>query len=165
MKSMFTHYLSAGLLFVIVCFSGCHDGAPGPAGEAGTNGTKGANGEGYDEAIKKGNIIVYLDGNLPDGTPFKDTLDFKFSNNDIAGNSYMYPYNANDLTFQLRRFSGLVNTSYDDYAQFYFEPYDYMGDTTWYFELDLRANLGFSDFTYFKLNDQFYNTEGSNLDS
>lgn len=92
-KNTFTLASLATLAFAAILVAGCSgdDGAPGPAGTngtngtngtAGTNGTNGTNGAGFDEAIAKGNIILYLDGTRPDGVAFKDTIDYRFASTD-----------------------------------------------------------------------------------
>jgi len=128
MRALLKLCFSAGLLSAVLFLAGCKgkQGDPGPAGNNGTNGTNGTNGAngtngingtngvGFEQAVKNGNILIYLDGKTPAGVAFKDTLDYKFSSSDLS-NSAVDSVSPTDIRFTLQRFLIFDNYTLDDY--------------------------------------------------
>jgi len=157
-------------------------GTTGAAGANGINGLNGTNGEGFEDALKNGNILVYLDGTRPDGKDFKDTLDFKFSTTDLGGSSIyrnQSPSDSNNSSY-VRRYPDLdgleinyTESEDTDNARSYFHfIVDSEGDTIISHSLNLYASVAFpTEHKYFQLNNQFYfddyfdgETDGGNAD-
>lgn len=149
-------------LVAVIILTGCQDGDQGPAGTDGTNGV------GFEEALEKGNVLVYLDGTRPDGVAFKDTLDFRFSSSDL-NYSYLYRYDPpsdSDNYTYLKRYLGFNAGGgyYDDpeggYAETWSEVWFYSpnaGDTSIWVELGLNTSIAFpEDHKYFDLDDYYY---------
>lgn len=164
-------WMTLSLLAATMAISGCKKGDPGPAGANGADGTNGnngingKNGAAYDEAARRGSITTYLSGTTAAGDPFKDTLRFKFSSTDLSASSIYY-YNNNDVSFRMDRFTSLDNYNIQNYTQYYLEVYnDGAGDTTWYIDQTVNATITTSDFKYFKINEDYYDGEGSNVEN
>jgi hypothetical protein len=124
-KNTFSLSSLAMLFSAAIIIASCtgDDGAPGPAGTNGTNGTNGTdgkngtNGAGFDEAIAKGNVIVMLDGTRPDGVAFKDTVDYRFSNNDMYYSSFYDDTQTgegedSDIETRIQRYQGYDGGGY-----------------------------------------------------
>jgi hypothetical protein len=154
----------AGLIFAL---AGCKDGDPGKAGTNGTNGTNatngtnGTDGAGYDQAIKNGSIIIYLNGKRPDGVAFKDTINYLFSSSNL-NYSYVEPGDTYNIV-RTRRFQGMDCLSVDNYVDINFEVDTEEGVNTYYINCKLVASVTTPDFQYFNLNDNYYNDDDVNI--
>jgi hypothetical protein len=149
---------------LILMLAGCKDGDPGKAGTNGTNGTSGTNGTdgaAYDQAVKNGSIIIYLDGKRPDGVAFKDTINYLFSSSNLT---YSYVEPGDSYTnFRTRRFQGMDCLTVDNYVDITLDVDTVEDVTNFYINCDLHASVTTSDFQYFDLNDYFYNSDGANI--
>jgi hypothetical protein len=165
-------YIGIALITMATIFLACKgdDGNVGPVGltgEKGTTGDTGEKGEGFTEALKNGNILVYLDGTRPDGIAFKDTLNFRFSPTDVDDNSYAETEGTDanyDQYTYVRRYLGMDNSSESDsYAGIDFEPAidAESGDTVKNFYMYVDTDITTSDFKYFRLNNVYENWYGT----
>jgi hypothetical protein len=104
--------LSAVLISLTIILVNCKGdaGDPGPAGAPGTNGADGAdgtNGVGFDDAVSRGGVTVYLDGTRPDGVAFKDTLNFAYSSSNLGNSSSYFDAPADsDVETGIQRYLG-----------------------------------------------------------
>lgn len=135
------------LFLASLVVAGCKDGDPGPTGQkgaTGATGNKGATGDtgqGFDNAVKDGNILVTLSGKRPtDNADFLATQDFKYT---VDGNGPAYvsnvykDTNTGILHFTVERFLGAVDYHVNDnYVYLEFEVSTAGVVTLDYFEIE-----------------------------
>jgi hypothetical protein len=102
-----------------VLLSGCSDGQdgdPGPKGPDGPDGpagNSGKDGDGFQESISYGNIVVSFTGKRANGEDFADTVNFRFAPLGVNGFKFGSFANTNTGDFFIHRFYSAVDPTPD----------------------------------------------------
>jgi hypothetical protein len=106
-----------GCLLLSGCSDG-QDGDPGPKGPDGVDGPAGdpgKDGDGFQESIAYGNIVVSFAGTLPNGNDFADTVNFKYAPLGVDGfiNGSLAKIFNDHYEFNISRFYSVVDPAPD----------------------------------------------------